>query len=115
MNNPQPLKRRITASLIGMALLSFAGSASATLTVTNLNQQGIANTWPFTPTWVVNTYPSLIAGLAPSATAGNFSQELAGRTPYSLTTNTDLQIRIVQPSTSTDTNYVTCGQNAGTL
>ncbi len=96
-----------------MALLSFAGSASATLTVTTLNQQGTANTWPFTPTWTVDTNTSLIAGLAPGATAGNFSQELAGRSPNSLTINTDLQIRIIQPSTSTDTNYVTCGQNGG--
>jgi hypothetical protein len=115
MKNPRLLKWRITASLVYLALLGFAGSVSATLTVTTTNQQGTANTWPFTPTWVVDTNNSLIAGLAPTTTAGNFSQELTGRSPNSLTVNTDLQIRIIQPSTTTDTNYVTCGQNAGTL
>ena len=115
MNNPQLLKWRIAASFLCLALLGFAGSASATLTITTTNQQGTANTWPFTPTWVVNTNNSLIAGLVPTTAVGNFSQELTGRSPNSLTVNTDLQIRIIQPSTSTDTNYVTCGQNGGAL
>jgi hypothetical protein len=97
------------------ALLAFAGSALATLTVTTANQQGSANVWPFTPSFVVNTNTSLIAGLAPTTAVGNFSQELAGRSVNSLTVNTDLQIRIIQPSTSTDTNYVTCGPSGGSL
>jgi hypothetical protein len=115
MKNPQLLKWRITASLVCLALWGFAGSASATLNITTTNQQGTANTWPFTPTWVVTNNNSLIAGLVPTTAVGNFSQELAGRSPNSLTVNTDLQIRIIQPSTSTDANYVTCGQNGGSL
>lgn len=115
MNKPRIRARNTTASLVCLALLSFAVSVSATLTVNTANQQGIANTWPFTPTWVVNTNNSLIAGLAPTTAVGNFSQELAGRDVNTLTLNTDLQIRIIQPSTSTDTNYVTCGQGAGEL
>lgn len=113
MNKPQLLKCKTAASLACLALLSFAGSASAQLTVTTANQQGSANTWPFTPSWTVNTNNSLIAGLAPSTALGNFSLELAGRSVNSLTLNTNLTISIIQPSTSTDTNYVTCGNGSG--
>jgi hypothetical protein len=101
--------------LILSASLAFAGSALATVTVTTANQQGTANVWPFTPAFVVNTNTSLIAGLVPSTALGNFSQELAGRSPNSLTVNTNLTIDIVQPSTSTSTNYVTVGYNGGSL
>ena len=115
MNKLHSLNWKITASLAFVASLVFAGSASATLTVTTANQQGTANVWPFTPTWIVNTNTSLIAGLAPSTAVGNFSQELAGRTPNSLTVNTNLTIDIIQPSTTTSSNYVTVGYNGGSL
>ncbi len=101
------------ASLAALAVAGFAGPASAALTVTLENQSGTANTWPFTPAWTVNTDNSLIAGLAPSQALGDFSKELAGRSVNSLTLNTNLTIGIVQPSTSTTTNYVTCGNGSG--
>ncbi|HEU5124287.1 MAG TPA: immunoglobulin domain-containing protein [Verrucomicrobiae bacterium] len=101
------------ASLAALAVAGFAGPASAALTVTLENQSGTANTWPFTPAWTVNTNNSLIAGLAPSQALGDFSKELAGRSVNSLTLNTNLTIGIVQPSTSTTTNYVTCGNGSG--
>ncbi len=107
------LKCKITASLPFLVLLIIASSASASLTVTTANQQGTANTWPFTPSWTVNTNDSLIAGVAPSIALGNFSLEIAGRTVNSLTLNTNLSIGIIQPSTTTSSNYVTCGNGSG--
>jgi hypothetical protein len=117
MTKPQTLKWKITASLVFAALLTLVSSASAALTVTTANQQGTANTWPFTPSWNVNTNGSLIAGLAPSTALGNFSLEIGGRTVSSLTLNTNLTIGIIQPSTTTSSNYVTCGNgsSAGSL
>lgn len=106
-------KRKIGASLALVSLLALAGPASAALTVTTENQQGSVNTWPFTPSWAVNTNNSLIAGLTPTTALGNFSLELAGRDVNSLTLNTNLTIDIVQPSTSTSANYVTCGNGGG--
>ena len=113
MTKPQLFKWKIAARLIYLALLTFVSSASAVLTVTTANQQGSLNTWPFTPTWTVNTNTSLIAGFIPSKALGNFSQEVAGRSVNSLTVNTNLTLAIIQPSTSTDTNYVTCGNGSG--
>jgi hypothetical protein len=113
MKRPYNSKWKLGASLAFAASLALTGSAWATLTVTTENQVGAVNTWPFTPTWVVNTNNSLIAGLAPTATAGNFSLEVAGRDVNSLTVNTNLTIAILQPSTSTSTNYVTCGNGSG--
>lgn len=106
-------KLKSPASLACLVLLIFAGSASATLLVTTDSQQGAANTWPFTPSWTVDSNDSLIAGLVPSTAVGNFSLEIAGRNVNSLTVNTDLTIGIIQPSTTTSTNYVTCGNGSG--
>jgi hypothetical protein len=113
MKTTRLLKRKITASLAGMALLSFAHSGLAQLTVTPANQLGSANVWPFTPSWIVNTNNSLIAGLTPSTAVGNFSLELVGRDVNTLTLNTDLTIGIQFPSTTTTANYVTCGNGGG--
>ena len=104
---------KIVASLALVASLVLSGSASAALTITTDNQVGSANTYPFTPTWAVNTNHSLIANLAPATAVGNFSLELAGRDVNSLSLNTNLTIDIIQPSTSTSTNYVTCGNGGG--
>src|SRR5947207_628314 len=113
MKRPQLPKCKSIASLVFIALLIVVSSASASLTVTTANQQGIANTWPFTPSWTVNTNASLIAGLAPSTATGNFTLEIAGRNVNTLTLNTNLTIDIIQPSTTTSTNYVTCGNGSG--
>ena len=115
MNKPQTHKLNIAASLAFMALLLFVSPAPAAVTVTTSNQQGVANTWPFTPSWVVNTNSSLIAGLAPSTALGNFSQEISSRNANTLTLGTNLTIGIIQPSTTTTSNYVTVGQSGGSL
>ena len=113
MNKPQSLKQKITARLALMALLIFASSASAQVTVMTTNQIGSPNTWPFTPTWVVDQADSLINGLVPTSAPGNWSLEIAGRNVNSLTVNTNLTIDIIQPSTTTSTNYVTYGNGSG--
>jgi hypothetical protein len=101
-----------------MAMLFAAGSTPAALTITTANQLGTANVWPFTPTFVVNTNNSLIAGLVPTTANGNFSQEIPGRSANSPSVNTNLTINKIvgnpAPST-TSTNYVSVGQNGGTL
>ncbi|HEX4266011.1 MAG TPA: hypothetical protein VH597_16875 [Verrucomicrobiae bacterium] len=115
---PRLLIWKITASLVWLALMMFAGSASATLTVTTANQLGTANVWPFTPTWVVNTNGSLIAGMVPTATNGNFSQEIPGRSPNYPTVNTNLTLNKIVGNPApftTSTNYVSVGQSAGSL
>lgn len=113
MQHSHNSKWKLAASLALAAALALAGSASATLTVTTDNELGSANTYPFTPTWVVATNNSLIANAVPTTALGNFSLELAGRDVNSLTYNTNLTIDIIQPSTSTSANYVTCGNGSG--
>jgi len=111
------LKRNFIHGLAGLALLVFAGSASATLTITTSNQLGTANVWPFTPTWVVDTNDSVIVGVAPTTARGNFSQEIVGRNAASLTANTNLTLNKVTGTSgsTTSTNYASVGQNAGSL
>ena len=91
------------SSSIALVLFSIAG-ASASLTVTTLNQQG---TLPFTPTWVLPTN-SLIAGLAPSSSGGDFSLDESGRNVNSLTSGDSLTISQLSGN-NTSTNYITCG------
>ncbi len=69
----------------------------------------------FTPTWLAATNGSLIAGQAPSASSGNFSEETSGRSVNSLTAGGSLgiyQILGVNGGTTCD-NYVTCGNGTG--
>lgn len=113
MNRLKLLECKIAASLACLALLIFTSSASAQLTVTYNHQQGTASVWPFTPTWVVDQADSLINGLAPSTAVGNWSLEIAGRNVTNLTVNTNLTIGIIQPSTTTSSNYVTYGNGSG--
>lgn len=107
------LRGKFTASLAGLVLFSMlASSAWANLALTKSNQQGAL---PFTPTWVPAS-DSLIAGLAPSTSAGNFSKDVSGRSVNSLTSGGSLTIKQL-PGNNTDTNYVTCGNgySAGSL
>jgi hypothetical protein len=69
----------------------------------------------FTPTWIVATNNSLIAGQSPSTALGNFSEEISGRTVNSLTADAGLEIyQIVEANGyTTSTNYVTCGNGGG--
>jgi hypothetical protein len=108
----------IAGRLILLALLAVTNSALATLTVTTANQTGAASTYPFTPSWTVSTNASLIAGLAPSSTVGNFNVEPpnpGARNVNSLTFTTDLTINTALTGTSTTTTntYVTCGNGSG--
>ena len=78
MKTPQHPTWKIAASLVCLALLTFASSASAALVVTGAFQNPGSASFDPTVTWTVAT-TSLIAGLSPSTQAGNFSGE--GNTP----------------------------------
>src|SRR5271163_1149429 len=103
MNKPQSLKYKIEANVACLALLFCVGSTSAQLTVTTDNQQQIS--LPFTPSWIP-ALDSLIAGLAPSSSSGNFSLDRAGSSVNSLTSEGSLTISQL-PGNNTSTNYVT--------
>ncbi|HEY4416778.1 MAG TPA: hypothetical protein VGO57_13895, partial [Verrucomicrobiae bacterium] len=104
-----PAYPRILISCIALALpLISIISAPASLVVSPGNEQG---TLPFTPDWTPAP-GSLIAGLAPTATSGNFSLELAGRNVNSLTGGGTLTITEL-PGNNTSTNYLTCGNGGG--
>jgi len=117
MKNLLDSTRKIATSLACLALLIFASSASAALTITAENQTGPVGPGPWTPTWVINTNTSLIAGVIPSATSGNFSLETQNgtRDVNTLTVNTDLTLFNFNNQTSGTTNYVTVGNGAGNL
>ncbi len=102
MKNTHHLNKwKITASLC-MALLAFGSSAIATVTVTFDNQNGSA---PFTPTWTP-AIDSLIAGLTPSLTQGDFNQG-TGANFAALTAGGSLTVPAGYPTA--------CGDGAGNL
>ncbi len=74
MNTSYPQKWKIAAGLACTALLGFVNSSQAFLQVTGAYQNPGGT---FTPTWAVAPN-SLIAGMLPSTSAGNFSAENAG-------------------------------------
>jgi hypothetical protein len=116
MNNTKIQNRIIPsfkAGLVVAALLALVASSPAQVTVSTSNQTGSANTWPFTPSYVVDQADSLINGLVPTSAPGNWSLELAGRNVNSLTVNTNLTIAIDPITTSCETNYVTYGNESG--
>ena len=100
-------------ALLSALLLLFAVSVQAALVVTTTNQIGSV---PFTPTWMP-AKDSLIAGLVPSTSLGNFSEEAAGRNVNSLTAGGSLTLTSIQNSSNSGTtcgiNYVTCGDAGG--
>ena len=108
MNKQKLLKCKIAASLDFLIVLLFVSSAPAQLTVTTSDQQGAL---PFTPTWSPAS-DSLIAGLAPTTSAGNFSLNTAGRSVNSLTAEVSFTISQI-PGNDTSTNYITCGNDDG--
>jgi len=75
-------------------------------------QTGFGGNTTFLPTWTLATN-SLIAGMAPSSSAGNFSLNTDGRTVNELTDGDTLALG---PTSAGDTslNYVTCGNGSGT-
>jgi hypothetical protein len=82
MKKKHRFKCKIAASLVSLALLTFASSAIATVTVTVDNQNGPAS---FTPTWTPAS-DSLIAGLTPSLNQGSFAHETCSGDLAPLTT-----------------------------
>ena len=70
---------------------------------------------PFPPTWTITTNNSLIAGHAPGSTSGDFSEEIPGRSVNSLTAGGNDAITVINGTYgyTTSTNYVTCGNGAG--
>ena len=117
MNTPQATKWKITASLICMALLMLAGSAPAMLVTATDSQQG--STTVFSPSWAPDAANSLINGLAPSSTVGNFDQEnnWGDRNVTNLTYSRSGWLDVAAGhNTGNDTttnNYVAVGQNGG--
>jgi hypothetical protein len=98
---------------------TVAASVLPAVAVMAATQTGTANTWPFTPTWTLET-DSLIAGNTTEAgnviTAGNFSLEIVGRVVDSLTApGGSLTLNEVAGTSGTTTspNYVTCGGGSG--
>jgi hypothetical protein len=94
---------------------TVAASVVPAVAVTTSTQTNSTPTYPFTPTWTLET-DSLIAGNTTEAgnviTAGNFSLEIVGRVVDSLTApGGSLTINQVTGTsgTTTSTNYVTCG------
>lgn len=114
----------MAASLALAALLAFAGSASAQLTITTANLSGTAGVYPFTPSWTPDSAHSLIFGLSPSFTSGNFNLDNTNCNVNSLTSGGSLAINLTTvnnpagPDTlgngDTSGNYVTCGNRANT-
>jgi hypothetical protein len=88
--------------------------------VTAIAAQTGSGSGTFTPTWIISTNHSLIAGQSPSTALGNFSLEATGRSVDSLTAGGDESITSIFADQTfsghtADTNYVTCGwTGAGT-
>ncbi|HEX4266009.1 MAG TPA: glycoside hydrolase family 78 protein [Verrucomicrobiae bacterium] len=84
------------------------------ISITATNQTGTGS-GTYLPPWTVMTNGSLIAGLLPISTSGNFSEEASGRSVLALTTSNSLALANIQgPSgRTTSTNYVTCGNGSG--
>jgi hypothetical protein len=107
MNKTQMFDYKIVTRLAFLALLFFVSSASAQLTVTGADQTGPV---PHTPTWVPAS-GSLISGLAPTVTAGNFG-EYTGANVHNLTAP-GVPLTIYAYSSPLATNLEVCG-NDGT-
>jgi len=75
-------------------------------------QTGLGGYSTFVPSWKSSSSPSLIAGLPPSGSAGNFSLNPTGGSVNSLTDGGTLAIN---PTSGGDSslNYCTCGNGSG--
>ena len=93
-------------------IVSSVPAAANNVVTTMAAQTGFGGNTSFLPTWSVTTSNSLIAGVAPSSSAGNFSLNTAGRTVNSLTGGDTLAIGATA-ATDTTLNYVTCGNGSG--
>ncbi len=109
MKSGSMLQSKLFAGIVFVLFAISVISVSASLTVTTLNQQG---SLPFTPSWTPAP-GSLIAGMLPTGTNGNYSLEAAGRSVGALTISNDLGIALINGTDglTCSTNYVTCGNN----
>ena len=101
---------KTAASLACLALLLFVSSASAQVTITTSNLQGIvvSGSVVFTPAWVPAQTNSLIYGMTPATATGTFTAE--GRGVNHLSTNINLSLNLGGVQCS---NYCSCGNGAG--
>jgi alpha-L-rhamnosidase len=92
----------------------FSFPVTPTVNIATTNQTG-SGSGTFYPSWTVVTNGSLIAGLSPSTTSGNFSEEVPGRNVKSLTAGGSLGLTQIAGTYgyTTSTNYVTCGNGTG--
>ena len=84
--------------------------------ITTTNQYGSASTYPFTPSWKVQTNGDLILDRAPSTASGNFNgwpANVGVRNVDFLTGSGNLTINQVpgESGNTPSTNYVTCGND----
>jgi hypothetical protein len=104
----------IAASAPGSLVVSSVPAAVNNVITSYAAQTGTGS-GSFTPTWVVTTNNSLIAGRSPSSTSGNFSLEVPGRSISSLTAGGSDSLTLITATSgyTTSTNYVTCGNGGG--
>ncbi len=99
------------SSLSALTVSSVPGAVNNLIT-SYAAQTGFGGNTFFLPTWLFTPGNALIAGIAPSSSAGNFSLNTGGRTVNSLTAGDSLTI---SPTTGLDAgiNYITCGNGGG--
>ena len=111
----------VTSNLLGIAVtpasplaVSSKPSAVNNVIASYANQTGLGNGLPFTPSWAIAP-GSLIGGVMPSGTNGDFDLEPQGgnRNVNSLTAGVNLTITSDGSPGTTSTNYVTCGNGTG--
>ncbi len=104
----------VTVSSASSLTVSSAPAAVNNV-ITAMAAQTGTGSGTFTPTWMVTTNGSLIAGQSPSSATGNFSEEVPGRNVNSLTAGGSLGLTQIPGGygISTSTNYVTCGDGIG--
>jgi autotransporter-associated beta strand protein len=102
----------VAVSSPGSLTVSSAPGAVNNLIASLAAQTGYGGNTTFVPTWTPTTNDSLIAGMAPASTAGDFSLDTAGKTVNSLTAGETLA---VGPTSASDTsiNYIDCGNSDG--
>ncbi len=95
------------------SLTVSAVSAPVNNVITSMAAQtGLGGNTTFLPSWAPNPSDSLIGGLSPSSSGGNFNLNSNNRPLYSLTTPRSLSI---SPTSGGDNsiNYLSCGNGSG--
>ncbi len=102
----------ISVSSAGSLTVSSASSLGNNVTAAYAGQTGLSYGIPFTPTWTLAA-GNIIYGQIPSSTNGDYDLEnyWGDRNVNSLTTGGSLTIAQGGSTTTTSTNYVTCGNS----